>query len=355
MKKILVLSGAVVVLIGYSCKKYKNYIPLPVPPEKKWVVSTFAGEGSASFVNGSLAIATFNSPNDLFITLQGTFYVTDALNFSIRKISGGQVSTFAGGTEGYEDANGMAAKFKRPCSITMDGAGNLYTTDENDPRIRKITPAGDVYTYAGKSLGGFADGNADTAKFLYSNSILADALGNVYVSDVGNHRIRKVSVNGKVTTVAGTGVIGYRDGTSDIAQFTYPRGIAIDRDNNLYIADGGNFRIRKITPNGVVSTIAGSNEGFKDGVGAEARFSLLLSDIVIDAQRNLYVTDGNRIRKITQAGEVTTIAGDNFGGYRDGDGPVAQFNFPTGLTIDVQGNLYVSDNFNNRIRKISLQ
>jgi sugar lactone lactonase YvrE len=200
-----------------------------------------------------------------------------------------------------------------------------------------------VTTYGGTATPGFKDGSAGIAQFNPGNSIVADAQGNLYVADAGNNRIRKISSNGQVTTIAGP------------APFASPGGIAIDKQGNLYVADRGNFNIRKITAAGNVSLFAGSGvSGHKDGNAGEAQFSENLRDIAIDEQGNLYLSDGDMIRKITQQGIVSTIAGSS-PGFSDGEGTLATFNFPNGLGIDAQGNIYVADLNNNRIRKISFE
>jgi sugar lactone lactonase YvrE len=170
-----------------------------------------------------------------------------------------------------------------------------------------------------------------------------------------NNRIRKISLTGQISTIAGSNIAGFRNGNSAGAQFSFPGGIAIDGQGNLYIADRGNFRIRKITPAGDVSTFAGSGTaGSADGNADAAEFSHDMHDIVIDGQGNLYIADGDRIRRVTPQGVVSTIAGSTFG-FKDGDGSSAKFNLPNGMTIDAQGNIYVADLNNNRIRKISFE
>jgi hypothetical protein len=315
-----------------------------------------AGNGTASFVNGPVASATFRFPGDVAINEDGIIYVTDVLNFCIRKIANGGVSNFAGGSgAGIVDGIGPSAQFKNPYSVALDANGNLYTSDENDPRIRKISPAREVSVYAGIERSGFADGDSDTARFGSGNYIVADAEGNVYVSDGMNNRIRKISLTGQVSTSAGSNIAGFRNGNSAGAQFSFPGGIAIDGQGNLYIADRGNFRIRKITPAGDVSTFAGSGTaGSADGNADAAQFSHDMHDIVIDGLGNLYIADGDRIRRVTPQGVVSTIAGSTFG-FKDGDGPSAKFNLPNGMTIDAPGNIYVADLNNNRIRKISFE
>lgn len=358
MKKYFMLMVAAIMITGIGCKKYnQDYKPPIQPPTaKKWIVRTIAGNGNASFVNGPALSATFHFPGDISVDNDGILYITDVLNFCIRKIVNGGVSNVAGGSgPGITDGIGTLAQFKNPYSVALDANGNLFTSDENDPRIRKISPAREVSVYAGLETAGFADGNASTARFGFGNYIAADAEGNVYVSDAMNNRIRKISVTGQVNTIAGSNTPGFSNGNGVAAQFSFPGGIAIDRRGDLYVADRGNFRIRKITNGGDVSTFAGSGiVGNVDGNADTAQFSHDMHDIVIDAEGNLYVADADRIRKVTPLGVVSTIAGSTFG-FRDGDGEFAQFNFPNGLAIDAQGNIYVADLNNNRIRTISFE
>jgi len=362
MKKYLIPLVAAILIAGIGCKKYnQDYRPLTQPPTepptgKKWVVRTVAGNGTASFVNGPALSATFHFPGDISVDNDGIIYVTDFFNFCIRKIVNGGVSNFAGGSgAGIVNDIGSSAQFRHPYSVALDANGYLYTSDDDDPRIRKISPAREVFTYAGIETPGFADGNVDTARFGFGNYIVADEEGNVYVSDAMNNRIRKISATGRVNTIAGSNIAGFINGNGAAAQFSFPGGIAIDLQGNLYVVDRGNFRIRKITPAGDVSTFAGSGtQGNADGNADVAQFNHDMHDIVIDKQGNLYIADNNRIRRVTPQGIVSTIAGSSFG-FKDGDGDSAKFNFPNGLAIDAQGNIYVADLNNNRIRKISLE
>jgi sugar lactone lactonase YvrE len=229
--------------------------------------------------------------------------------------------------------------------------GNLYTLDAANPRVRKITAAAEVSTYAGINAIGFRDGAAATAQFGQSFGIVSDVVGNIYVADSQNNRIRKISTNQEVTTVAGTALQGNSDGKGDIAQFYFITGIAMDKCGNLFVSDIN--RIRKITATGVVSTFAGSNiSGYVDGKKEIARFSQI-EDLAIDDRGNIYLTDGNRIRKINPQGLVTTVAG-SVAGYKDGDATAAKFDGPQGLAIDNKGNIYVADFNNHRIRKIGV-
>ncbi|MEO5564397.1 MAG: hypothetical protein ABIR18_13205 [Chitinophagaceae bacterium] len=356
MKIYSILLILVMVAAGSSCKRYED-IPGHEPPikDKKWIVSTIAGSESG-FADGPALSAKFNLNTDVAVASDGTIYVTDLINSRIRKIANGEVSTLAGnGDFSIIDGTGATATFKDPKNIAISTTGILYTTDFNDPRVRKISPFGDCTTYAGKETVGFADGRVFTAEFGNANSLAVDAVGNVYVSDFRNNRIRKISITGDVTTIAGSGVRGFADGNADAAQFASPTGIAIDQQNNLYVLDGGNLRIRKITPAGQVSTFAGSGRsGSADGNAGTAEFSQLY-DVVVDSKGNLYVSENNYIRQITPQGTVSTIAGSRVAGYVDGEGPSARFDLPYGLGIDGNDNIYISDAVNRRIRKLSFE
>jgi len=319
------------------------------------VVSTFAGSGTASFANGAGNTAQFEDPYDLAVDSFGNVYVTDAHNHRIRKITpAGVVSTLAGSTEGFENGIGTAAQFNHPFGVAVDSSGNVYMADSNNHRIRRITPAGVVSTLAGTGTEGFADGTGTEAQFYFPTGVAVDSSGNVYMADSNNHRIRKITPGGVVSTFAGTGSAGHADGTGTEAQFNLPYGVAVDSSGNVYVGDLDNHRIRKITPAGVVSTLAGSTEGFADGTGTETRFSYP-GRVAVDSSDNVFVADsGNhRIRKITPAGVVSTFAGTGIRGHADGTATTAQFNYPTGVAVDSSGNVYVADFGNRRIRKIT--
>ena len=213
------------------------------------------------------------------------------------------VSSLAGtATAGYGDGTGTAARFSAPKGIAVDSEGNIYVADTDNNRIRKITSSGVVTTLAGTATAGYGDGTGTAAFFSAPHGIAADSSGNMYVTEAGNNRIRKITSSGVVTTLAGTSVAGYADGTGTAARFSAPKGIAVDSEGNIYVADTGNNRIRKITPSGVVSTFAGTaTAGYGDGTGTAARFSAP-HGIAADSEGNMYVADtgNNRIRKIVK-------------------------------------------------------
>jgi sugar lactone lactonase YvrE len=322
------------------------------------VVTTLAGSGVAGFSDATGSNAQFNNPVGVNLDISGNVYVADQNNHRIRKITpAGVVTTFAGsGISGFSDATGTNAQFNQPFAVCLDIYANLYIADCNNYRIRKISPAGVVTTVAGSGAAGFSDASGTNAQFYWPVGISIDSSGSLYVADQNNHLIRKIAAPPMVvTTFAGTGVSGFSDATGTGAQFNNPFGSCIDSNGNMYVGDTGNNRIRKITPAGVVTTFAGSGAtGFSDASGTNAQFSNPRG-VCIDSSANLYVADrsNHRIRKITPAGVVTTFAGAGVTGFSDATGTNARFNSPFGLCVDLSGNVYVADSSNHRIRKIT--
>ena len=291
------------------------------------------------------------------------YMVTDANNVPTAGVCPGdlapgvtyQVATFAGSTSGFVNGTGTAAKFAGPYGVAADSSGNVYVGDTGNSVIRKISAAGVVSTLAGSGVNGFANGSGASAQFANPGGVAVDASGNVYVADINNNLIRKITSSGTVTTFAGSGAAGFANGTGTSAQFYFPYGVAVDSSGNVYVADSSNFRIRKITPAGVVTTLAGSgSNSFADGTGTGASFSYPYG-IAVDSSGTVYVADwgDNRIREITAAGVVTTLAGSSVAGYLDGTGGGAEFNRPEGIAVDSSGNVFVSDGSNQVIRKIT--
>jgi sugar lactone lactonase YvrE len=288
----------------------------------------------------------------------GNIYLSD--NSSIRKITpGGVVSTFVGSaTTGNTDGTGTNASFNGLHKVAFDPLGNLYAADASNHCIRKITPDGVVTTFAGTGAAGRADGTGTNAAFNTPLGIASDPSGNLYVTDSWNHRICMITLDGLVSTFAGstTGAAGLVNSIGTSALFNGPHQLTFDTDGNLYVVDGLNYCIRMITtPAGVVTTIAGSGVGGNvNATGTNASFGYPV-DIAIDGAKNLYVTDwnNNTIRKVTSAGVVTTFAGSGTAIHSDGTGSSVGFNGIHQITFNPAGFLYVSEWNGGYIRKIT--
>lgn len=327
--------------------------------------TTLAGSGAAGSVNGNGTNAQFNNPFGAAADSAGDIFVADAGNDTIRKIApDGTVSTFAGspGMAGSAEGNGTNALFNSPQGVAVDNSGTVFVSDTGNDTIRKITPDGTVSTLAGSpGIAGSADGTNSTAQFFSPQGIAVDASGNLFVADTFNHTIRKITPAGVVTTLAGLpGFSGSADSGTAFqpvsARFDRPTGIVLDPNGNLFVTDLFNHAIRKVAPDGTVSTLAGLAGvfGSADGTNCAARF-FEPEGIAFDG-RNLFVADaGNHaIREISPAGTnwvVSTVAGwpGNFGNA-DSSGIAARFFYPAGLAIGTNGILLVADSGNNTIR-----
>lgn len=323
----------------------------------QWVVSTLAGSGNIGSVDGSSSTASFDNPQGLAVDVIGNLYVADYSTNKVRRIAqDGTVTTFVGsGTGASIDGTGSAASFGLPSGVAIDSAANIFVTDSGTNKLRKVTPAGTVTTIAGSGSVGFADGTGMSASFNSPAGVASDGAGTTFVADTYNNAIRKVTPSGSVTTLAGSGVVGSFDGAGGTASFSLPNAVALDAVGSVYVADGANSKVRKITTSAVVTTLAGSGTfGSSDGAGASASFGLP-SGIAVDVNGNVYVSDAvnNNIRKVTPAGQVTTLAGSGRAASNDGIGIAASFHGPGGITLDASGTLYVSDSGSRKIRKIS--
>lgn len=318
-----------------------------------YTVSTLAGDGIPGFKEGNGDVAEFKLPFGIAVDASGNIYVGDGGNNRIRKINADRVvSTLAGnGNAGFVDGAADVAEFHSPEGVAVDATGNVFIADFANYRIRKIS-AGLVTTVAGNGVAGFKDGDAMTAQFFDPEGIAVNATGNVFVAEYGNSRIRKIA-NGVVTTHAGNGIEGFKDGLATDAEFNAPFGIAVDASQNIYVGDFANNRIRKITGSTVATLAGDGSNGFKDGPGTTAQF-FRPQGVAVDVMGNVFVADrGNhRIRKITTTGIVSTIAGTGTIGFKNGTGANAQFNFPSGIAVDASGAIYVTDYFNHCVRKL---
>jgi sugar lactone lactonase YvrE len=338
------------------------------------VVTTLAGTaGSRGSADGTGAAARFWLPEGVAVDGSGNVFVADTGNNTIRKITpSGVVTTLAGSADqpGSADGTGAAARFREPQGVAVDGSGNVFVADYYNGTIRKITPSGVVTTLAGTAgIFGSADGTGAAASFSYPEGVAVDGAGNVFVADsdwtgnfylanTSNNTIRKITPAGVVTTLAGSaGLSGSADGTVAAALFNEPWGVAVDGAGNVFVADSGNNTIRKITPSGAVTTLAGTagSSGSADGTGAAARF-YGPSGVAVDGSGNVFVADSQNctIRKIAPSGVVTTLAGTaGILGSADGTGAAARFGYPQGVAVDGSGNVFVADSGNSTIRKIT--
>ena len=267
------------------------------------VVSTFAGNGRgyADAANG--LFASFASPQNVLLTAQGNLLVADTGNGSIRQISpAGAVTTLAGtGTGGYVDGPAAVARFSSPVGLAQDAAGNVYVADADNYRIRRIDPAGNVTTLAGSGVRGFLDGPAATARFFEPQGLALDAAGNLYIADRAAQRIRRLSPAGVVSTYAGTGTAGYLDGPAATAQFNSPLGLAVDGRGDVYVSERAGNRLRRIeAATGLVSTVAGTGTaGYQDGPAATAQFNSLRGLAIQGGSLYAAEAANHRIRRVS--------------------------------------------------------
>lgn len=331
------------------------------------IITTVGGTGVSGFSgdNAAATAAKLSNPSGVAVDDTGNIYIVDKGNYRIRKISKtGIITTIAGnGGIGYSGDHAAAtAATLSPNGIAVDLAGNVFIADQGNNCIRKINKLGIITTVAGDTANGFAGdhGPATAAKLSNPSSVAVDVSGNLFITDQNNNRIRKVDTFGIITTVAGGGTGGLGDGgAATTASLSIPSGIAVDASGNLFIIDQGNNRVRKVTAMGLISTYAGTGAvGYSGDGGAAiaATFNYPIS-VAVDGSGNVYVVEGNNnvIRKIDAIGNIYAFAGKDSLGY-SGDGgaaTAAKLKNPTGVAVDTAGKIYIADLGNNRIRKVA--
>ncbi len=319
------------------------------------------GDGSPGYANGPLAGAKFNDPAGLVFDAQGNLFVADSRNHVIRKVAvDGAVSLLAGtvGEAGFANGSGTGVKFDTPFGVAIAGDGSLLVADTGNHMLRRVTITGAVTTYAGLAgTPGNTNGTLVEARFRSPLGLKRDAAGNVWVADSGNHTIRRITPAGMVETVAGVpDVWGAFDGPAASAKFNGPVDVAIAADGRVFISDGFNHTIRCLQTNGVITTVTGQAgvANWSDGQEAQARF-WNPAGLAIDHAGNLYVADSRNhvIRKLAMDGRVTTVSGvGRDAGHADGVNRAGRYFNPYGLALDTAGNLVVSDSYNQSLRQV---
>jgi sugar lactone lactonase YvrE len=344
--------------------------------QTKLVITTIAGNGGGSYTAGSGIAATSSTvgyPDGIAFDASGNLYIAERAYNRIRKVdTAGIITTFAGtgppATYSGDGGPATSAKMYYPYAVVRDKQGNIYIADTHNHVIRKVNSAGIISTYAGFYVGvnspGFSGdgGPATSAGLNYPYDIAVDTAGNLYIADTYDQRIRKVDKSNIITTVAGNGTAGFSGdgGAATSAKLNYPKGIAVDVAGSLYIGDGGNNRVRKVNAaTGVITTIAGTGVAGSAGDNGAATAAQLNAPmgITFDTVGNILIADynNNKIRKINTSGTITTIAGTGVAGYNGDDikADSAKLNLPARVAVDAAGSIYIADEHNNRVRKVS--
>jgi sugar lactone lactonase YvrE len=332
-------------------------------------INTIAGNGSAGFSGdgGQATAADLDFPYGLVVDGTGNLYISEYLNYDVREINtSGVISQFAGNhTSGFSGDGGQAtaAELGSAGGVNVDGSGNIYIADGGNNRIRMVNPSGIISTIAGNGTAGFAgdNGQATAAELSIPFDVVKDASGNIYIADYSNNRIRKINTAGIITTIAGNGTGSYSGdgGQATAAEIADPPGIVLDPAGNLYIADYLNNRIRKVATSGIITTIAGNGTAGYSGDGGQATAAEINNPVklAMDNGGSIYLTEfvGHRVRRISTSGVITTLTGTNVAGFSGDGGPAtaAEISSPVGVTLDASGNLYLGDNGNQRVRKIT--
>src|SRR5213593_2815483 len=316
----------------------------------------FSGDG------GAAASAQLGLPVDVAVDSGGNLFIADRGNYRVRQVNSAGVITSVAGI-GDDGGPALAAQLNYPNMSVMDSAGNLFVAETDNQRIRKVTPWGTITTIAGNGSWGFSGdgGPATSAQLNYPGTVAVDAGGNIYIADTRNDRIRKVSPSGMMTTIAGTGGGGFGGdgGPASLAMLNYPWGVTVVNNGNLFVADTLNQRIRRIGPDGIIQTAAGHGTRGFSGDGGPAVSAQLAepSGVAVDGSGNLFIadTDNERIRKVTPEGIITTVVGNGMQGFSGDGGPAlsAQLAYPNSVAVDGAGDLFIADTNNQRIRRVT--
>ncbi|MEV4436031.1 RICIN domain-containing protein [Streptomyces sp. NPDC049585] len=330
----------------------------------KTVVGT--GDVGCSGDKGPAVAAQLNGPYGIVVDGTGAVYFSDHHNHRVRKLTtDGKIKTIVGTGEagfGGDDGSALSARLNCPREVAVDGAGAVYIVDAGNHRVRKVATDGTISTFAGTGTGGCSGdgGLATDAQLKYPHGVAVDSTGAVYISEWGNNRVRKVTAEGRIDTYAGTGVEGSAGdgGPAASAQLKHPQGVAVDAAGNLYIADGDNHRVRKVTADGTISTFAGTGTAGSvgdDGPAASAQLYCPMG-VVVDSTGALYIADcdNHRVRKVTADQKIHTVVGTDSAGSGGDGGPAlsAQLNKPFGLAVDCVDAVYIADYGNHRVRKV---
>jgi uncharacterized protein (TIGR03437 family) len=339
------------------------------PASAQRLISTVAGNGVVGFSGdgGPATAAQLWLPSSVAVDATGNLYIADYGNNRVREVSAGVITTIAGnGTAGYSGDGGPAisASLYLPSGIAVDASGNVYIAEAAESLVRKVSAGGTITTFAGDGVTGFAgDGGTATSAQLnldVFSGIAVDSAGNVYIADSGNNRIRRVSVGGVITTVAGNASGAYTgdNGAATSASLNGPVAVAVDASGNLYIADAGNNVVRKVSAGGIITTVAGNGTAGFSGDGGPAKSAQLWtpSGVAVDHAGNLYIADyGNYRIRLVSAGTISTIAGNGTEAYAGDGGPATAASLaPAGIATDALGDLFIADQNNNRIREVSI-
>jgi uncharacterized protein (TIGR03437 family) len=342
---------------------------LGVQASAQRLISTVAGNGAVGFSGdgGPATAAQLWLPSSVAVDASGNLYIADYGNNRVREVTAGVITTIAGnGTAGFSGDGGPAtsASLYFPSGVAVDAAGNVYIAESAESLVLEVSVGGTINTFAGDGVTGFAgDGGVATSAQLnlgVSSGIAVDSAGNVYIADSGNNRIRRVSVSGVITTVAGNGSAAYTgdSGVATSASLNGPVAVAVDASGNLYIADAGNNVVRKVSTSGIITTVAGNGTAGFSGDGGRATSAQLWtpSGVAVDHAGNLYIADyGNYRIRLVSAGTISTIAGNGTEAYAGDGGPATAASLaPAGIASDALGNLFIADQNNNRIREVSI-